>query len=80
MRKLLLILTTLVIGGFAQALLRMEGRLPSRGASGRGGSGGSALGGGGAEAETQCAALTSSGSRCTRPAQPGSAYCWQHEE
>jgi hypothetical protein len=26
----------------------------------------------------QCAAITKKGTRCTRMAKPGSAYCWQH--
>ena len=26
----------------------------------------------------RCAAVTKSGKRCTRPAEPGSDYCWQH--
>jgi hypothetical protein len=25
-----------------------------------------------------CAGRTKSGKRCSRPAQPGSRYCWQH--
>ncbi len=25
-----------------------------------------------------CAGRTKSGKRCSRPAQPGSKYCWQH--
>jgi hypothetical protein len=31
-------------------------------------------------AEAQCAATTQSGVRCTRPAEPGTRHCWQHEE
>jgi hypothetical protein len=31
-------------------------------------------------AEEQCAATTQSGVRCTRPAEPGTRHCWQHEE
>jgi hypothetical protein len=26
----------------------------------------------------RCAGLTQSGKRCSRPAEPGSDYCWQH--
>ena len=28
--------------------------------------------------EARCQAHTRSGKRCTRPAEPGSDYCWQH--
>jgi len=28
---------------------------------------------------TQCAAITQAGIRCTRKAEPGSIYCWQHQ-
>jgi hypothetical protein len=31
-------------------------------------------------AEEQCAATTQSGVRCTRPAEPGTRHCRQHEE
>lgn len=30
-------------------------------------------------AESRCQARTRSGKRCTRPAEPGSDHCWQHE-
>lgn len=30
--------------------------------------------------EIQCAAYTKSGTRCTRNAEPGSLYCWQHQD
>lgn len=26
----------------------------------------------------RCAGITQGGSRCTREAEPGSPYCWQH--
>ncbi len=29
---------------------------------------------------TQCQAITSSGKQCTRTAQSGSSYCWQHQK
>lgn len=29
--------------------------------------------------DTQCAAITQKGTRCSRPAQTGSKYCWQHQ-
>ena len=28
----------------------------------------------------QCAATTKTGTRCSRMAEPGSAYCWQHKK
>jgi hypothetical protein len=28
--------------------------------------------------DTQCAAETNDGARCSRNAEPGSSYCWQH--
>jgi peptidoglycan hydrolase CwlO-like protein len=28
----------------------------------------------------QCAAITKAGTRCTRKAEPGSIYCWQHKK
>jgi hypothetical protein len=31
------------------------------------------------EAKQRCAANTSAGKRCTRPAEAGSRYCWQHQ-
>ncbi len=31
-----------------------------------------------APAERRCAAITQGGSRCTREAEAGSEYCWQH--
>lgn len=31
-------------------------------------------------AETQCAAMTKDGTQCSRTAQYGSRYCWQHIE
>jgi hypothetical protein len=31
------------------------------------------------EAKQRCAANTSAGKRCTRPAESGSRYCWQHQ-
>ena len=30
-------------------------------------------------ARQQCAATTKKGARCSRPAQLGSSYCWQHQ-
>ncbi len=53
------------VGLFAASLLRTERR---------------AAGGGGAAPETGagCAARTKSGAPCSRPAEPGSEYCWQH--
>lgn len=30
-------------------------------------------------ARQQCAATTKKGTRCSRLAQPGSSYCWQHQ-
>lgn len=30
------------------------------------------------EPRPRCAAETRSGRRCSRPAEPGSQYCWQH--
>jgi hypothetical protein len=32
-----------------------------------------------AATEPGCRARTKSGSRCSRPAEPGSLYCWQHQ-
>jgi hypothetical protein len=32
-----------------------------------------------AKRAAQCAANTSKGDRCTRPAERGSRYCWQHQ-
>ena len=52
------------VGMFAASLLRTE-----KAASGD------------AEAEGvegACAARTRSGAACSRPAEPGSEYCWQH--
>ena len=31
-------------------------------------------------AREQCAAKTQKGTRCSRLAEPGSAYCWQHKK
>ena len=30
--------------------------------------------------QKQCAAITRAGTRCKRPAMPGSDYCWQHQK
>lgn len=32
------------------------------------------------EAQAQCKAETTDGSRCSRESQPGSDYCWQHSK
>ena len=31
-------------------------------------------------AAAQCAATTKKGKQCSRQAEPGSAYCWQHKK
>ena len=52
------------VGMFAASLLRTEK---------------TAAGDAGAEARSgTCAARTRSGAACSRPAEPGSEYCWQH--
>ena len=33
-----------------------------------------------AEEPTQCAGITRNGERCSRPADAGSRFCWQHRE
>ena len=33
-----------------------------------------------ADGKPRCQALTKSGSQCTRPAEPGSQFCWQHQD
>ena len=52
------------LGFFAASLLRTERRV--------------AEGGGAAPEAGVCAARTRSGAPCSRPAEPGSDYCWQH--
>ena len=56
------------VGMFAASLLRTEKAVAGDAA---------------ADAETEpatgtCAARTRSGASCSRPAEPGSSYCWQH--
>ncbi len=80
LRKLLLLLGTLGLGALAYGLLRAEEE-----------SGPQAEAAGPAPAapeppaapaatDAQCEAVTKSGRRCGREAQPGSRFCWQHGE
>ncbi len=64
-RSLMLAVVAVGLGLFGASLLRTETR-----ASGR--SDGAPADGGG------CAAHTHSGTPCSRPAEPGSEFCWQH--
>lgn len=73
MRRLILFVLTLGLGAVAYSLLRAGcGDAPGSEAP-PGAGGGDAPPAGG-----RCAARTRSGSRCTRQAEPGSGYCWQH--
>ena len=58
-----------LLGALAQAMLRAEGEARC----GRGGDSRADEEGG------TCAASTRSGKPCSRPAEPGSKYCWQHQ-
>ena len=64
-RGLILGAVAVGVGMFAASLLRTE-RLAAGGSE-------SAPSGGGS-----CAARTKSGAACSRPAEPGSDFCWQH--
>jgi hypothetical protein len=79
-KRLLLLLATLGAGALAYTLMRSEGErvlrrveeeppaAPPPGPRPQA-----------AAAEpARCIAITSSGERCERQAQPGSQYCWQH--
>lgn len=81
MRKLVLFVLTLCLGAVAYSLLRTEQqeRVPEEGAPGPGERppGRSAEPGAAAPPAT-CAAKTRSGKPCTRAAEPGSRFCWQH--
>ncbi len=61
-----LVLALLAVGAalFAASLLRTEGDGGRRPAAPAG--------------PRRCGALTRSGGRCSRPAEPGSDRCWQH--
>lgn len=83
LKRLSLILATLGLGAVAYSLLRAEGERalrPATGASKEGPAGEPPTEPKAAaeEKRRRCAAKTSSGKRCTREAQPGSQYCWQH--
>ena len=81
LKRLLLVLAALGFGAAAYALLRAEGERALRVVGGSGG-------GDGRSPEDEepvrqagprrCAATTSSGKRCSREAEEGSDYCWQH--
>lgn len=82
LKRLLLVLTALGFGAAAYALLRAEGERALRVVGGSGG-------GPGAPSPEEdeparqagprrCAATTTSGKRCSREAEEGSEYCWQH--
>lgn len=66
MRPFLLMVLAAAVGAFARALLEAERkRAPSETSR--------------SDAhDPTCRAETKSGARCSRPAEPGSAYCWQH--
>lgn len=64
-RGLILGAITVGVGMFAASLLRTERAAAESGAE--------------PEAEPgTCAARTRSGAPCSRPAEPGSEFCWQH--
>ena len=65
LRGLILGAVAVGVGLFAASLLRTEGRETdaTRTAS---------------PAAGDCAARTRSGAPCSRPAEPGSEFCWQH--
>lgn len=75
MHRLILFLLTLGLGAVGYSLLRSGSAPAAREATSPGG---------GTEPEPaaaapgRCAAITQGGSRCTREAEPGSGYCWQH--
>lgn len=79
-KRLLLVLATLGLGAAAYALLRAEGERVLRVVGGSsGGDGASPPDDGDRVAgPRRCAATTSSGKRCSREAEEGSDYCWQH--
>lgn len=81
MRRLWILLGVLAAAAAAAVLLVLPGADPGarRGRAGRGSAEPpeetphpAAVEGG------RCAATTRGGSRCTRPAEPGSRFCWQH--
>lgn len=70
MRNLIRLLLVLTAALAALSLLDAERRAPvRRRASDDAGEDGE---------PPQCEAVTQSGVRCRRPAEPGSDYCWQH--
>lgn len=78
LKRLLFLAATLGLGALAYSLMRTEGERVLRPVSG--GGGGEPPGPKPVEGEPpRCAGTTRSGSRCTREAQPGSDFCWQHQ-
>ncbi|MGD2115969.1 MAG: hypothetical protein PVG07_13000 [Acidobacteriota bacterium] len=88
-KRLFFALVTLGLGAFCYALLRAEARDEAGAAGGSADAGSPAPSGRPAAAAGRreepsttepraCAGKTRSGKRCSRPAQPGSRYCWQH--
>ena len=69
----LLLLAFVAVAGWS--LLDAEKRTRSR--PGRASSDGDDAQSGSGD-EPRCEAVTASGERCRRPAEPGSDYCWQH--
>jgi hypothetical protein len=85
LRRFLLILITLALGAFGYALLRTETGGGSRAEPGEADEGEApapapeAVEGPAASAQPRrCRALTRGGKRCSREAEAGSDYCWQH--
>lgn len=73
MKKLLLTLATFGLGALAYAMLRSELESSASLAPAR-----DTDEGDGAGEARRCEAVTRSGERCAREAEPGSSFCWQH--
>jgi|GEM_PF-2418564 len=90
LKRFIFALVTLGLGALAYALLRAEGERSLRPVRATGGSSEAPPPepapapqgeGSGPDAEPRrCAGMTKSGKRCSRPAEPGSDYCWQHAD
>jgi hypothetical protein len=74
MRRLLWLLLVLAAGGFVFALVQEGAFAPCRDAEGPD----EAPPEGAGSEPARCTAVTRSGNRCTRPAEPGAETCWQH--
>lgn len=90
-RSLVWALGLIGLGALGYALVRAERRdgwgelLPGHGAGPRGSDAEAGRGHAGAaepraanEGAPRCAGVTQSGKRCSREAEAGSSYCWQH--